>query len=222
MKKRGIILGTYDTANHGWTLQAGWRLTPAEQKTNYIEKPSGDGSWDLSTALTDDIPRYKTRTLTATFECSDGSRLEREAKISEMVNLLDGMKETIWLPDDSFHYIIGRIHVAEEYNDLAHAAVTLTAVCEPWKYSSAETVVGLTATTTKQTASLVNGGRRATVPTVKVTGGNASVLLEYGTASIALSAGTYKWPDLMLKPGTHEVIYSGTGSIVITYREAVL
>lgn len=219
MQKRKILIGEYDTAAQGWTL-TGWKLSDAEQKTKYIEKVNGDGSWDMSTALTDGIPKYKDRTLTATFECSEGDRLEREETISYMINLLDGMRWVIYLPDDEHHYIVGRVHVVREYNDLAHAAVTLTAVCEPWRYANTETIVTLTAATTKKTATLYNRGKRAVVPILKVTG--TSVLLEYGTASQALSAGTFQWPDLLLTAGTHTLTYSGTGSVVISYREAVL
>lgn len=221
MQKRKIVIGDYDTAAHGWTL-AGWKLSGAEPKTKYVEKPSGDGSWDLSTALTDGITKYRDRDLTATLECSDGTRLEREAEIRRMVNQLDGLRWEIRLPDDDFHYIVGRVRVIREYNDLAHAAVTVTAVCEPWKYSNTETTVALVATAAKQTVRLINDGRRACVPTLTVTGTGASVLLEYGTVSKALTAGRYQLPDILLTPGSHSVTYSGSGSVVITYREAVL
>lgn len=222
MVKRSMIFGDYDSAANGWVLQAGWKLSPAEQKTNFVDIPGGDGSWDFSTALTDGVPRYKTRTLTASFECSEGGRLNREAKIRDMINQLDGMRENIILPDDDAHYITGRIHVARGYNDLAHARINVTAICEPWRYSNTETAVRLTAATAEQTIRLVNGGRRAVVPVLTVTGTDASVLLEYGTSSKALSAGTYQWPELLLTPGTHPLIYSGSGSLVVTYREAVL
>lgn len=221
MTKRTIIFGSYNTAAYGWTL-TGWQLSPAEQKTNFVERAGGDGSWDLSTVLSDGLPRYYDRTLTVTLEHSGGDRLSREAIIRHMVNLLDGIRENIELPDDPYHYITGRLHVAREYNDPAHAAVTVTAVCAPWKYSTTELVVNLTATTAEQTARLVNGGRQAVVPTLTVTGSGASVRLVYGSVSRTLSAGTYKLPDLLLTPGTHTLTYAGTGSVKITYREAVL
>lgn len=221
MQKRKIIIGDYDTAVRGWTL-TGWTLSGAEPKTNYVEKPNGDGSWDLSTALTDGIVKYRDRELTITLECSEGNRLEREAEIRHMVNTLDGLRWEIRLPDDDFHHIVGRVRVIRDYNDLAHAAVTVTAVCEPWKYSNTETTVALTASTTKRTVQLINNGRRAIVPTLKVTGSGASVLLEYGTASQALAAGTHPWPDLLLTTGSHAVTYSGSGTVTISYREAVL
>lgn len=221
MEKRKIMLGNYDTAAHGWTL-AGWGLGAAEQKTNYVEKVGGDGDWDLSTALTDGIPKYRSRPLTVRLECSDGDRLSRESKIRHLVNLLDGMRENVELPDDTLHYITGRLHVVREYNDLAHAAVTITGTCDPWKYSNTETVVTLTASTDAKTTTLINDGRRAVVPVLTVSGEGASVLVGYGAATLALSAGTHKWPNLLLTPGEHDLEYSGSGTLTITYREAVL
>lgn len=221
MTKRKMVLGTYDTAAQGWTLNK-WQLSAATQKTNIVPKPSGDGSWDLSTALTDGIPMYGDRTLTATFERSDGDRLTRKEQIARMINSLDGMRVQIVLPDDPLRYLMGRIHVAKDYNDLAHAAVTVTATCEPWLYATQETAVSLTAATTAKTTTLTNSGRRAVVPIIQVTGTNASVLLQYGGKSAALSAGKHQWADLLLTPGDHTLTYSGTGSVTLTYREGVL
>lgn len=218
MQKRKIVIGDYDTAAFGWTLAA-WKLDPAVQKTNFEQKPLGDGSWDLSTALTDGIPRYNDRNLTITLELSEGTRLEREEVIRYMVNLLDGQRWDIHLPDDDLHYITGRVHVVRDYNDLAHARVTISATCEPWKYAKAETVVTLMAVNTTQSATIYNGGRRAVVPTLTVTG---SGVLSFDTTSLSLSPGTYKWPDLLLTPGGHALTYSGSGTVVLTYREAVL
>jgi hypothetical protein len=220
MEKRKIILGTYDTAVHGWTL-TGWKLGAAEQKTQYIEKPNGDGSWDLSTALSDGVIRYKDRPLTARLECSEGTRMERESKIRQLINSLDGMKVEVKLPDDELHHVIGRLHIVREYNDLAHAAVTVSATCEPWKYANEETIVEVTATETKQHVTLQNGGRRAVVPQISVNGG--PVLLEYGNATpLTMTNESGQWPSLLLTPGDHALAYSGAGTVVITYREAVL
>lgn len=220
MQKRKIILGTYDTAAEGlWTL-TGWEFSAAEQKTNFLDVPGRDGPLDTSTALTDGVPTYNGRTLTATFESSEGTRLEREERIGRMVNQLDGWRLNITLPDDPTHYITGRVHVARLYNDPAHASVQVTAVCDPWRYNVAETVVSLQASTTARTQALINAGRRAVVPTLTVTGGE--VLLASGGASWALSAGVYELPDLFLLPGSTPVTYSGAGAVRVTYREAVL
>lgn len=222
MEKRKIIIGDYDTAIHGWTLAA-WKLSPPVQKTNYVDKPGGDGSWDLSTVLTDGLPRYNDRTLTITLERSDGDRLTRKAAIRDMVNRLDGLRHNIVLPDDPTYYLSGRVNVATEYNDVAHAAVTVSAVCEPWLYSMAVTTETLTAATAKKTVTLTNNGRRPVAPTVEVSGTGANVTLVYGDHARTLSAGTYILPDLLLTAGAHTLTYSGTGSLKITISgEAVL
>lgn len=220
MNKRTIKIGDYDTAAKGWTL-AGWQLSAAELKTNYVDKPGGDGSWDLSTAMTDGIPRYKDRNLTATLETSEGTRVTREAEIRDMINTLDGLRFRIELPDDNARHLSGRVHVARNYSDLAHASVTVTAVCEPWLYSNQETVITLPAQTQAQTIDVINNGRRAVVPMIEVEGSVA--FLQFGTSNTALSPGTHQWSAFVLTPGTHKLVYiNEAGTIQITYREAVL
>lgn len=222
MAKRGVIIGTYDTAAQGWTMTS-WAFSPPEYVSNLVQIPGRiDGPLDLSAAVTGGEPRYPARTFTATFERSDGTRLEREAAIQTMVNWLDGWRQDIILPDDAEHYITGRVSVAKEYNDPAHAAVTVTAVCDPWRYSRTETVVNLTGTADTQTATFVNNGRRTAVPVLVVTG-TGTLSLQFGTATWALGAGTYQLPDILLTQGGHELIYSGAGmTLTATYREAVL
>jgi hypothetical protein len=216
---RSVRIGEYDTASHGWTL-TGYKLSDPEQKTNYIEKAGGDGSWDLSTVNTEGIPRYKDRSLTVTLEHSGSTRDDRMTIINYMVNKLDGLTWQIVLPDRPGYYLTGRVHVREDYNDPAHAAVTITATCSPWLYKVTETEHKLTAASTTKTVTLTNEGRLAMVPTLKITG---TVALTYGSAYINLTTvGTYEWPDLLLTPGDHVLEYSGTGTLEIKYREAVL
>lgn len=221
MNRRRIIIGDYDTAENGWTLSA-WKFSEPQYKESIIEKPAGDGAWDLSTVLSDGIPRYRSRTLTATLERSDGNRSSREDEISEMINALDGNKYDIYLPDDIDKYVVGRVSVARAYSDLAHAAVTLTATCEPWKYNQYDTVHEITAASAAKTYYLYNGGRRAVVPVLEIVGSSANVQLVYGATSRAYSAGKFQTPDLLLTPGAHEITVSGSGLLRITYREAVL
>ena len=223
MANRKMIFGTYDTDTNGlWTLTE-WELEPAQPITNLVEVPGRiKGPLDLSTVLTDGEPRFGSRTLVAVFESSEGDRLARKARIDTMVNWLTGWRMNIVLPDDPEHYLVGRVMVEELYNDLAHASVQVTAECEPWLYKSTETVVTLTAATAEKTATLSNPGRMTVVPLLEITGTSASVLIKFGTASWTLGPGTYQLPDLVLPQGDHLLTYSGTGSVKLTYREAVL
>lgn len=222
MEKRKIIFGTYDTAVDGlWTLAA-WSLSSAQHVTNYVAVPGRDGSLDLSTAITDGEPRYNDRTLIATLESSEGTRQEREGRINVMTNWLDGWRMNVELPDDPDHYITGRLHVQKDYNDPAHAAVTVTAVCEPWRYNKQETLLLLQAGETTETAILPNYGRRTAVPVLTIEGEAANVLLAIDGASWALGAGTYQLPDLIVPQGGRLITYSGTGTLSFAYREASL
>lgn len=219
MEKRRVLFGTYDTALDGlWTL-ASIKLTDPKYQSNLVDVPGRDGPLDLSTVLTDGEPRYGSRTLTVRLESSEGTRLERDERISEMINKLDGWRHDIVLPDQPLQYISGRVHVQREYSDTAHAAVTVTAVCDPWRYSINPRVYTLTAAAAEQTAALSNTGRRTVTPELTVTG---SVRLRFGSETWELVTGSYHLPDLQLRSGNVELSYSGTGTVRISYREAVL
>ena len=220
MEKRGLLIGSYHTAAELWTLTE-WAFSAPEEMTNFVAVPGRrKGPLDLSAALTDGDAVYDARTLTATFETSEGTRLERETRINAMINALDGRRLNIVLPDDPYRYITGRVKVAKVYNDLAHGSVKVTATCEPWRYNATETLVVLTAAATAQTTALVNSGRLAVVPLLEVSGGE--VVLVYGPHSWALGEGIYELPDLLLYNGESVITYSGAGSLILTYREAVL
>lgn len=224
MKKRTIQLGDYDTAAHGlWTL-TGWEFPEPEMEENLVNIPGRvKGPLDLSTVLTDGEPRYGARPLTITLESSEGDRLAREARISEMVNKLHGRRVDFVLPDHPLHYGTGRLRVETLYNDLAHASVQVTGTCEPWLYAKDETVVPIVATTAAQTVRLRNAGAMPVVPSLEIEAEEgASVLLAFGAASVAVSAGTYIWPELQLPPGDHVITCSGAGTLTIKYREAVI
>lgn len=222
MEMRKIIFGTYDTAHTGrWTVAA-LALTQPVYQSYFMDVVGRDGPLDLSTVLTDGEPKYGGRTLTATLESSEGTRQERAERISRMINELDGKRLNIQHPDHPEHYLTGRLSVEVNYNDLAHASVTVIATCDPWLYAVAERVYNLTAGASKQTAVLANRGRRTLVPRVTITGAGASFLIECDGLSIALGAGTYQLPDLPLLTGNTRITYSGSGVAKITYREAVL
>ena len=214
MQKRTIILGDYDTAAHGWTL-AGWELSPAKYRQNFVEVPGMDGPLDLSTVL-GGRPVYDTRTLTATLECSEGTRLEREAIIDVMVNRLTGQRMAIVLPDDPLHHITGRVEVAKNYNDPAHAAVTVTAICGPWREAMEETVefvplCGKNLFDNQNLVSIIkNHGEATTIDT--------------GVRSTVVQAGTWRYdllrvlPTKMLAGKTITLSYTAVASAANTPR----
>ena len=224
MQKRSVRLGDYDTATDGlWTLAA-LDFPEPDQETNLVQVPGRSrGPLDLSTALTEGEPSYGSRALSITLESSEGDRAARAVRISDMVNRLHGRRVDIVLPDYPGRYATGRVSVKQSYNNLAHAAVEVSGTCEPWLYSAAESQVKVQASTAENAVEIQNGGAMTVVPVLEVTAEEGqNILLKYGTSSASFSAGTYTWPALWLTPGTHELTYSGAGTLTIKYREAVL
>lgn len=224
MEKRKILIGDYDTARDGlWTL-SGWALGRAEAFESYAVVPGHSGALDLSTVLTDGEPYYNDRPFEAVLESSEGTRLEREQRISQMINKLDGWRVNLVLPDDPEHYITGRVRVERLYNDLAHASVRVMATCDPWRYNAEETMVRLTATDTEATVPLVNDGRLSVIPNIEIIGGSVKLTFTVGTEerTWTLSPGKYVLADIYLRTGASPLRYSGDGQVVLTYREAVL
>ena len=219
MIKRQLILNGYKTAEDGLFTLASCKITKASQVQTFVSVPGRFAPLDLSTTLTDGQPYYGSAKLDAVLESSEGTREERQERIEQMTNLLDGYTVTIIHPDHPRRYMVGRVQITKDYNDPVHCKVKVSAVCEPWLYSSMQTSVTVTAAATAKTVTLVNSGRLASAPTLEVTG---AVNLSYGVHSWALSAGVYQLPELYLTPGTHQVGYSGSGSVTFTYKEGVL
>ena len=202
MAKRTIKFGDYDTAETGlWTL-TGLSLSNPEQQTNYIEVPGRRGGLlDLSTAMTDGEPVYNSRTLKATFESSEGTRAERETRLNTMLNTLDGYSMKIILPDDTTHYLQGRLTVKKKYNDDAHASVEVSAVCEPWRYKTTAYKASATAAATKWVNfRMYNRGRASVVPTITIETTAADAAVKYNGATWRLAPGTYTIPAIVF-PG---------------------
>lgn len=223
MQRRKLIIGTYDTALKGpWTLAALAFPEPDPQE-NLVDIPGRHGPLDLSTVLTEGEPIYGSRELTATLECSEGTYKDREKLISEIVNRLHGRRWPIILPDDPTHYAEGRVRIKKEYNDLAHCAVSVTAVCDPWRLKKVETCFTLEMQVEDQLHALPNAGQRTVVPTIELTGPGAWCEFSANGRSWELDTnGVYVIPELRLPKGTTALTYHGNGAARITYREAVL
>lgn len=221
--KRTVRMGDYDTAaDGGWTL-TGMKLAMPETQTRFTDVPfRANGPIDQTTLLTDGDPRYGSRDLRLTFECSEGTRMEREAIISEMVNRLHGQRVKIVLPDDPDHYLVGRVAIGVDYNDPYHAAINVRCTCEPWRYSVIEHRMQLVVTEGWQTVILFNSGRKVLVPEITVTGYNASVVLVCNGQTWVLTEGTHRLARLTLHQGNTMLSYSGSGDVLLTYREAIL
>ena len=216
---RKAVIGNYDTAAKGWTLCA-YALDPPAWRENLVEVPGMDGAIDLSACPAGDVA-YSPRALSITLERSDGTRTTREAAISTMVNALDGKSLKITLPDGVDHYVWGRVRVARQYSNLAHAQVIVSATCDPYRYKAAPTTVTGTVPESGTLSLTLANERRPVVPAVEV---SAAATITFGGKDIAVGAGTHRSLDIRLVAGSNTLaVTAAAGTTVsVTYQEASL
>ena len=190
-------------------------ITAPVRKRYLVDIPGGDGSVDLYEGLGQ--PVYETRTVTAVFQPIS----ELHQTVDKLINDLEGRTVNIVLPGDAQHYMTGCIHIpsAGRSGAMSCDKITVTAVCLPWRYSAEEIVHQIPESETAVQYTWNNAGSRDAVPTVTVSG---ELLIESGTASIALSAGIYQMTTLTI-PGNGSISVSISGGpAAVRYREAIL
>lgn len=198
---------------YGLNLQS-WAITTPVRKRYTVDIPCADGNVDLMEGLS--APRYEMRTLTATFR----ARSTEIWGISDMLmRELEGRTVNIVLPDDSDHYMIGRMHISS-VGGKPITEVSIYAECYPWRYAAQVTVVTCAASESEVEYTLSNSGTRDAVPDVIV---SDQVVIAYGSNSMALGKGTYQLVALTI-PGNGQITIkvSGGGSVEIRYQEAIL
>jgi hypothetical protein len=139
--------------------------------------------------------------------------------INTIVNAIHGKTCKIILPDDLEHYLIGRCSVSDVTNDRAFGSFTVSADCDPFRYSVYETKRTIDLTNTPVAIALSNSGRKTIIPTLVV---ENTASISFGNTDLSLGAGTYQIPALKLASGITTITVSGAGSLALSYREAVL
>ncbi|MBE6984305.1 MAG: hypothetical protein E7434_01585 [Ruminococcaceae bacterium] len=130
MDRRGLIVGNFDTAKYGFTMSKLSLSTP-QAFEDWVEVEGMDGCLDFSEAAAG-YPLYQIRRLEAVFELSEGNLASREMIITEFIRSVHGKKCTIIHPNHGGKLLKGRVQLSKDFSNLAHAQVTLTAVCQPW------------------------------------------------------------------------------------------
>lgn len=215
---RGVIFGDYHTYEDWKLILNAKNISPPSPKIVKVQVDGRDGDINLSRTLTGEM-KYENREASFTFLVTEGSQEERQELINSIVNLLHGNELKIIEPDDLDHYLFGEIVVTNTTNDKAYGTIEISADLEPYRYSISEVNRTITASETKVDVVLNNTGRKTVTPTLTVDG---VVNLEFGSSSASLETGTYKLSNLNLRSGGTVVTISGTGSVVFTYREAVI
>lgn len=215
--ERYFIFDKYNTRTDWDLVLISKTITPPEPKTNYVNIDGMDGTLDLSEVLTGE-PTYKDRVITATFWTDNGNRSEREKLFRDITAALHGRKIQIIEPDDTDHYFIGRVVINSNKNVLAYLEFSITITCEPWRYAIDDITTPVSVSKPINVV-MSNNGVKTVCPTITVVG---TVTITYNDLEVKLNDGTYKLSHIKLKRGNNILSLSGSGTVIITYREADL
>lgn len=215
---REVVFGTHHTAEDWGLILNAKSITPPTPKVVKISVDGRDGEINLSRSLTGDM-KFNNREASFTFLLTEGTQSEREELLATILNAVHGQELQIIEPDRPDHYLLGECSIKNIKNDRAYGSVTITADCEPFYYDKMEVNRAITLTSTATNVVLTNSGRKTVIPTLTVT---SQVTIVFDNTSVALSKGTYKLSALQLRPGGTTIKVSGSGTLTVTYREAVL
>lgn len=216
--KRFILFGKHNTAYDWGLLLTAKAVADAEPKTNYQELDGVSGTLDLTESLTGEVA-YADRLLTASFSASDGTAQEREALFRKVVATIHGRRFQIVEPDNPDFYLVGRVKVKNEWHSHAFSTFDVEADCEPWRYALNESERRVTVRGAAVDVVLNNTGVKPVCPVITVAG---TVNITDNSVTTELTTGSYKITDIRLQPGSNVIRVEGSGTVVFTYREAVL
>ena len=215
---RGIIFNDHHSADDWGLILNSCKNTPPEPKYVRVSVDGRDGDLNLSRALTGDM-RYSNRKVSYGFVATDGSQTEREELISNIINEIHGQEVKIIEPDDPDHYLLGEIEVSDIQNNKAYATFDVSATCEPYRYSINEVNRVINVTSTETNIVLTNAGTKSIIPMLTVSG---EVNIKFNDTSVSFSDGNFKLTSLVLRKGSTVITVSGSGTLLVSYREAIL
>lgn len=177
-----------------------------------VEVPGRNGLVNLTKGLTGNVT-YSNRPLK--FQYLTSGTYEEVEETIDLFNSLHG--ETFKVIDDDTpdYYYEGEATVTVTRKGIL-TTITLELNANPFRERLELTNI-TTALTTADKTLVVNNYGVVVQPTI-IVGNNAKIVYKGNTYT--LSAGTYKISDVELKTGYNSFIVSGSGNLMIQYREA--
>lgn len=206
----GVTFGEKHTFDDWGLVLTEKSLGLPEPKTSGVEIEGADGEIDTSEVLSGEI-KFSNRKLTFKFSLMDKYE-DFHDKVSEVANYLHGRKMRIVLDEDELYYYYGRCAINEWLTDRRVGELAITCDCEPYKYDITETVI--LATVNGTTNVEVYGKRKTICPTITVSG---SVKMFIGTEGIDLPEGSHEILDCYIREGHNILMFTGSGTVEISY-----
>lgn len=203
-------------------------VPPPEVRTSYIDIPGGDGSLDLTEALTG-RPTYQNRTGSWEFIVMNGYQ-QWQVLYSDIMAYLHGRQFRAILDDDPNYYYEGRFWVISWQSPKDWSRITIGFNVKPykmdlrrsdenWLWDPFNFEDGIVRSYTNLP---VNGTTEITVindsmeivPEITVSSA-MSVIFEGNTYS--LSTGSNSIRAIKMKPGANTFVFSGNGTVTIVF-----
>lgn len=230
-----ITIGDKNT----WT---DWHLIPSSRpvfvppsvKTNYVDIPGGDGSLDLTTAISGRAG-FKDRSGSFTFYVANGYK-EWQEVYSEVMGYLHGKKLKAILEDDPNYYYEGRFAVSSWQSDKDYSSITISYVVGPYKRSivaagedwlwdtfnfDTDMIQSYRDLTVDGTLTLsIGGDDMPNAPTIITS--VAGMTVTYNGETYTLNKGTNYIPELTMSEDTNTLTFKGNGTITVKYERGRL
>lgn len=208
-------------------------VQPPVPKTIYQDIPGADGSLDLSTAIAGRII-YERRVITLNFGC--GYPMDKWPEVfSEILQNFHGREGKLIFDDDPMYYYTGRMTVSEYSRARTLGTFTISVNADPYKYEltasdedwlwdsfSFEKGVIRDYKDLEVKGSLplnVPGTQRWVIPEITV---SSAMTVSYDGKDYELKQGTNKIYDIVIKEGENMFMFTGTGTVTISYRGGIL
>lgn len=138
MRSRKVIIGTKNTYDDWGLILTKADIEYPEVKTDYVDIPKGDGSIDLTEALTGRV-NYKNRKGKLEFDLIAPPE-ERQRILTEMATYLHGRVHEVILPDEPDYAYTARISINDLKTSYLVNKVVLELVANPYRMKPTDTV----------------------------------------------------------------------------------
>lgn len=206
-------------------------VAPPKVKTTYVELPASNGVLDYTGMLQGSVP-YGQREGSWEFALKPGSRWADV--YSALLNYLHGRQHTVILEDDPKYQYTGRLEVNSWNSSKSYSLITVDYSLDSFKQSVEASNAGdwrwdelfdktirygTFSVDGQKYRNLINGGVLPTTPIITCT---APMAVTYEGRSYSLVKGKNYNTNLMLQCGDNIMIFSGKGTVDVSYREESL
>ena len=206
-------------------------VNPPAVKTSYVDLPSSHGQLDYTHYLLGEVP-YGQRTGAWEFMLRPGRSWARV--YSDIMNYLHGVRHTVILEDNPAFQYVGRLSVNEWCSDQNQSLITIDYNLDPFKYSTEDSAdsnwlwndlfvdnirYGTFNVSGTKHRNLINSGLRVAIPTFTC---SAPMTVLFNGVTFNLVTGKNYNSNLALQPGDNVMVFSGNGTVSVSYREVSL